>query len=439
MKLRTLWTVPSHVFMVGFAALFVSYADLWLEQARKVAMPVLAAYMLLIALVGLSLETLLGTAADARVRDRVLGLYRAQLPVLLPLAGLVALTFISAIRGTANMTEGARLVLYPAYWLVVALLSMLLPFPDNRRPAMRSYLLVGFGVAAASVMVDVAHPGTFSIQADRAAGFGLSPNTAGFLLVTLCCSIISYDRIRLLDVTVLVVTAVCVLATLSRGAALMLACVLVSYTGSVVRYALQRGARYLALGSAALVLLIGATYGATKLLFGQKIFGGDVTSNSTSRLRMLSGQEPLVRRDESRYVVAEKVFSLIRESPLVGYGSGFAYTVPIGPHNIYLRAWLDLGLLGILTYLWFLAAMALTFWRRHFRGGLVFTAVVTLQGFFSHNLFEERIFFVLLGVLLTCSLQQSTALATQTLPARTPVWRTPDRARRQLAGGVIHR
>jgi len=436
MKVRTLWTAPSHVAMVGFAALFVSYADLFLEHRGMLPVPVLAVYLLLIALALLSAPIFLRAAADARARARLIWAYRAHLPVLMPLASLVVLAFISAIRGTANMTEGPRLVLYPAYWMVVTLLSMLLPLPEHRGKGFRWYLLAGFALAAASVLVDAAHPGTFSWQTDRAAGFAVNPNTAGFLLVALCSSIISFDRVRLLDVMVLVVTAACVLATLSRGAAGMLACVVVFYGAAAVRYGWRRRVRFLVAGSAALVLLIGGAYVATKVLLDQKMFG---TSGESARQRMLTGQEPIIRRDESRIVVAEHAWDLIRESPLMGYGSGFTYTLPIGPHNIYLSRWLDLGLPGILAVLWLLAAMALTFSRRRYANGVVFTAVVALEGFVSHNLLEERIFFVLLGVLLTCSVRDSPEPVAQALPSGLPVWRPPARAPRGLDGVVIRR
>jgi hypothetical protein len=68
MKVRTLWTVPSHVLMVGFAALFVSYADLFLEHRGMLPVPVLAVYLLLMALAFFSSPTFLRAAADARAR-----------------------------------------------------------------------------------------------------------------------------------------------------------------------------------------------------------------------------------------------------------------------------------------------------------------------------------------------------------------------------------
>jgi hypothetical protein len=437
MKASTLSRLPSHAVMVGFAAVFVPYLDGFLEVRGQLPVPVLVVNLFLYALVAVSAVTLLGAVASARGRARLMTLYAAHLSVLLPLAVLAGLSFISGIRGTAYMDEGPRLVMFPAYWVVVVLLSMLLPLPEHRHRGFRWYLLVAFGVIAASVLVDVVNPGTFSLTADRAAGLAANPNIAAFLLVALCCSIISFERVRALDLGVLVVTMLCVLATLSRGGVMMLALVVAWYGSIVIRSGWRRGMHFVVARAAVLLLLVGAMYGAATLLLDQKIFNAFAGS---SRVGMLQGRERVVDVRESRIVVVKESWSLIREAPLAGYGSGFAYTLPIGPHNIFLARWLDLGLLGPVTLVWLLGAMAVTFSRRRYQAGLVFTAVVTLQGFFSHNLLEERVFFLLLGVLLTQSYHESVAAAAEPVPARGPDRLVLGRIHEQLdSPGVVRR
>ena len=70
---------------------------------------------------------------------------------------------------------------------------------------------------------------------------------------------------------------------------------------------------------------------------------------------------------------------------------------------MYVSRWLDNGVPGIASYLWLLTAASLLFWRRRYLPGLVFMGVVVLEGFFSHNLLDERAFVLLLGVLLSLS------------------------------------
>ena len=95
---------------------------------------------------------------------------------------------------------------------------------------------------------------------------------------------------------------------------------------------------------------------------------------------------------------------------------------------MYLGRWLDGGLLGLVTYLWLLAAMAFLFWKRGSGRGLAFTGLVALQGFFTHNLLEERLFLVVLGVLLTLSFRDARARDVAPTKARTSI--TPVRLTR---------
>jgi O-antigen ligase len=79
-----------------------------------------------------------------------------------------------------------------------------------------------------------------------------------------------------------------------------------------------------------------------------------------------------------------------------------------GPHNIYISRWLDNGLIGLVCFLGLLAAVGITFWKRRYTSGLVFIGVLVIEGFFSHNLLEERAFLVLLGTFLTLSFFSAT-------------------------------
>ena len=94
---------------------------------------------------------------------------------------------------------------------------------------------------------------------------------------------------------------------------------------------------------------------------------------------------------------------MVRESPWLGYGSGFTMGMPEGPHNMYVSRWLDNGVPGVVSYVWLLTAASLLFWRRRYLPGLVFMGVVVFEGFFSHNLLDERAFGLLLGMLLSLS------------------------------------
>jgi O-antigen ligase len=408
--------------MSAFFAIFASCYDQYLD-ARRV-LPFLSVFLFLWGLVAMTVATMVRATASERERARVITFYRANVVVLAPLAAIALSSFLGAFVPTANLDEGPRYVLYPAYNATIVVLAMLLPFQEHHRKLMRWYLAVAFVLAAGSVFVDVIRPATFSILPDRAAGFARNPNGAGFLLVTLCCALIVFDRVRGIDLAVLAVTALGVIATLSRGGAILLAFVVCCYVPCVVRDALRRGARVIVIRLLALVLLVAGTYAATTELISQRMFSG-----RGSRVEMLLGKESVVGPRESRVGLLAESWEMVRESPWLGYGSGFTFSMPQGPHNMYVSRWLDNGLPGVVSYVWLLAAASLLFWRRRYLPGLVFMGVVVLEGFFSHNLLDERAFVLLFGVLLSLSV----------FKARGPAM-APQRSRRSWAApGVVAR
>ena len=396
MTVRRLTQVPSVVLMSAFFAVFASCYDQYLD-ARRV-LPFLSVYLFLWALAAMTAATILRATASERERGRVITFYRMNVLVLAPLAATVLSSFLGAFVPSANLDEGPRYVLYPAYNATIVTLSMLLPFQAHHRKWMRWYLGIAFVLAAGSVFVDVIRPATFSILPDRAAGFARNPNGAGFLLVALCCALIVFDRVRGLDLAVLGVTALGVIATLSRGGAILLAFVICCYVPCVVRDALRRGPRVILTRLVGLVLLVAGTYTATTELISQRMFSG-----RGSRVEMLLGKERVVGPRESRVGLLAESWEMVREAPWLGYGSGFTFSLPQGPHNMYVSRWLDNGLPGVVSYVWLLAAASLLFWRRRYLPGLVFMGVVVIEGFFSHNLLDERAFVLLLGVLLSLS------------------------------------
>ena len=396
MNIRGLTQFPSIVFMTGFFAVFASCLDRYLDAHG--ALPFLSVYVFLGALAAMTVGTVLRATASNRERARVFTLYRMNLIALAPLAATVIASLAGSFVPTANLDEGPRYVLYPAYDATIVMLSMLLPFPEHHRKLIRWYLGIGFALAAGSVFVDVIRPATFSMLPDRAAGFAINPNGAGFLLVTLCCALIAFDRVRGIDLIVLGVTTLGVIATLSRGGIILLAFVICCYVPCVVRHALRRGVGAVAIGLVALVLLIGGISVGTARLMNQRMFSG-----GGSRVEMLLGKRKIVGPRENRVELLSQALEMVRESPWVGYGSGFTFALPNGPHNMYVSRWLDNGIPGVVSYVWLLVAASVLFWTRRYLPGLVFTGVVVIEGIFSHNILDERPFVLLFGVLLTLS------------------------------------
>ena len=395
MRVSVLRTLPSTLIMTAFAAAFLSYADEQLYETRVVTQSPVK--IMLVVLLVVTAGTIVRCLASAEARSRVISLYTSHTAVMLALLGIVCFSFVSAFVPTAKWDDGPRWVLFPANDAVIILLAMLLPFPEHHRRRFRAYLLIAFVVVTASVFTDVIRPGTFSNLPDRAAGFAKNPNIAGFLLVALCSAIVVYDRVRIVDVLIVLATSLAVLATFSRGGAVLFVFFLVCYATLIARHA-RRPGRALARMAAIAVVAMLVVKSATLLISRAQLF-----SLSTSRVGMLAGKsDVLPQRDPRRETFAVSL-RIVREAPLVGYGSGYTYTMPQGPHNIYLQQWINNGLLGLVAYVWLIAAAARVFWRRRYHTGVVFVGLVAVEGLFSHNLLEERIFLVLLGSMLTLS------------------------------------
>ena len=398
MKLRVLWQAPAHLAMIAFAAVFLTHLDLYLEAAGQWPIPMLAVNVCFVVVIGLVAGTFLQAAGSAAVRQRVIRLYRANVRVLLPLAMIVVGSFMAAFSKTAYLEVGPRYVLYPAYTATLFVCSMLLLVPRYRQRWFTVYLFTAFAVTVGGILWDVVHPGTFSILPDRAAGFARNPNGGGFLVIALSVGLLSFERVRLFDLLVLVATTAAAIATLSRGAMLLVAFVTMCYAACVVRSAWKEGVGRVLRVVGGLGLLVCITGAGTIFLISQRMF-----ASPGSRVDMLLGREQAIGPNESRVELLEYSIQLARESPIFVYGSGFTARMAQGPHNMYVSRWLDDGLVGMLSYIWLLLALAWTFWKRRYIPGMVFTAVLMAEGFFSHNIYEERAFLILPGLLLSAS------------------------------------
>ena len=395
MNARALRELPTVLLMAVFVATFGSCLDYHL--AARGMLPSLRVYVFLWSLVAVNATILIGALASARERTRLLELYWSQRTVLLPLTAIVVCSFIGAFPATAHLGLGPRYVLYPAYYAVVVMCSMLLPFRGHHRRHMRMYLLVAFALAAGSILVDVIQPATFSPQPDRAAGFAMNPNGAAFLLVSLCCALIVFDRVRTTDLLVIGATALGVLATWSRGGFVLLAFVVGCYAIGVARHGSRRGGHVLMVQAAACVILLAGVYGAATSLVNRGVFG------SGTRVQMFLGEREVVTANNARVRLIADSWDLIRQAPMLGYGSGYSFSMRQGPHNIYLSRWLDNGLIGLVSFLWLLGGAWLTFRARRYTPGMVFVGVLAIEGVFSHNLLDERAFLLLFGMMLTLS------------------------------------
>jgi O-antigen ligase len=352
------------------------------------------------------------TTAQLAHPGTVLGPFAAVIDNRVPLFALAALVAVSLVPGAllpgALWDDGATQIILLPYALIVFVCGLMLGGSRPIRAWWPGTILIAWLVAIVTIGVELFLPGFFAgfipagnewaTARERAAGVMGDANTAAFITVSLAALLLRYDRLRGRDALLLAVTFLAVLTTQSRGGLLLF---------------LLLGASYLlctreALKGPNLALTVLGCVGAVALLVGVIVpllsgLAGFSDWEGQRRLKMLTLQQELVPENESRVGLVTEYLELIEERAFLGHGTGFMRVQPTGSHNMYLRYWLDNGLPGLLAYLAFLGSAALLLWQRRFWGGLVFVALATMQGLFSHTLLESRGFLLLLALALAIS------------------------------------
>ena len=104
--------------------------------------------------------------------------------------------------------------------------------------------------------------------------------------------------------------------------------------------------------------------------------------------------------DVPRLVHLKNSWRLITLSPVWGYGAAFSIRNGVEPHVMFMLAWINLGILGLLLYSALLAAGFWIFIRERFWPGVFLMGLVAYFSMFSQTVLESRPLFVLLGLLL---------------------------------------
>jgi O-antigen ligase len=106
---------------------------------------------------------------------------------------------------------------------------------------------------------------------------------------------------------------------------------------------------------------------------------------------------------EQRFLALDASWKLISAAPYVGHGTGYAYTMDVGPHNMVLRMWIENGMLAVGAYAFlYCAIIYLALNRRDWWIGTTGVAALVM-GMVSHNLLEDRTLLISFGIFLAMS------------------------------------
>ncbi len=297
-----------------------------------------------------------------------------------------------------------RQALLPTVDFGVLLTGVVAGFLPVFRRQWRRVALLAFLLVLASLLIDGWIPGTFSKQMSRAAGFAGNPNQGGFRLVLLAAVSMRYLRPRRWDLVILAACGLGVFLTLSRGSLVLLGVLGFAVglsrllTASRPRSRRMWGATALgALALAALVVFAGVRWLPTLPQFDIR--------HAQARLSLLASIDGFLKGEQgTRLQLVRESFERIERRPFLGYGLGYASTLKPGPHNQFLKIWLDQGLVGVGLFCWMLSAAAAVFFRRRSVTGVVVIALLIAESSVSHNLLDDRTALLLLGLLLSVAL-----------------------------------
>ena len=143
----------------------------------------------------------------------------------------------------------------------------------------------------------------------------------------------------------------------------------------------------------------------------QNVVDNDTQLQETSVLqhniiRKADVEDEYIFIDSARVVRLKYALATIQASPIIGYGTQFGGGGPggISAHNMYLAQWINFGFPGFLVFVTFLATSFWGVYKQRFLPGMFLIGFIAAWSMLTHNLFDGRPFFIVLGLLLSLPL-----------------------------------
>lgn len=325
-------------------------------------------------------------------------IYRNTLGLTIPLLIIGIVSALWGLHPGAYWNEGVRNILVDIHYWVILMLSIGIASSWTLRKHYRLIFIIILIGSCIPFWVDMIYPGTFSQQTERTAGFYGNANDGALSVLYMAIAAINWKKHDFLSLFVLILTGLAVFTTLSVEGIILLSIL----TGSYI--VLNLGGEGMILRKIAFVIItpILAFFLAKPLLV--KILDvSTILEQHSSKERLqeiinMSKGDVTFAEDHDRLKLVRDYWLLIQEAPITGHGTAFIDSTLTGPHNMYLKKWVENGLLGLLLYL----AM-IGFAIRHFMllrdiRGMIFVGAFIYAGFFDQNVLQNSTLIVLLGI-----------------------------------------
>lgn len=232
-------------------------------------------------------------------------------------------------------------------------------------------LLVSGGavlLGTVSVLLEFAGLIEMSTVPGRAAGFAGDSNDACMIMTLMLAVFLTLSRAFWLNLGFICITAIGVLPTLSRGG--MLSLMLIALTFAILN--LRQHATKLLLAVAVFVPVAGLMVG---LLINSTNTGGVVDQNAKKRIEAIFGGDVENMHSDERMKDLTDGWEAAQAHPLVGLGTG-AGTMLYQPHNQFVSLWIELGILGPVSFVAILGIAAIKVLRCGGRGLYILVPLV---------------------------------------------------------------
>lgn len=330
-------------------------------------------------------------------------------PLLLYLLGSVLL--VSLHFAVVGNYSGSHLVSLAAYYHfgLTFLCLLLLSTINYLKPVFSKAISFGLCIAITLNLVERIVQLPFTMQSTRSAGFFLNPNGSSESIVFLILVKSLIDRVKDSNLDTFAGAAIAgVFATLSRSGLILMT---VSYAGLLYQKIIKFSK---VVKSLAIVLVV---FGAVLLLRTANFENGSfVVNDSFPKNGAASIVAERIQPDSSasqRFELLKEGLQLIADQGIIlGKGVGFLSDKYQRTHNVFVENWIELGIFS-LFYIPFL--LVFIFLKAPAFNIKLFSVLVFLDGFFSHNTLNSKI--IALGVAICL--------------ARTLVKDTPDGVRNE--------
>ena len=394
-------------FTLVTAALFpvLAKADHFLYKALPVKLPLPSLILLLAILIPVIFKHVATKGEESFSKT-----YQNTILIALPFLMITLVSALWSLHPGANWEKGYRFLLMDLYHWVLLMISIAVAHSWVIRKHNHFIFLIILMGSCAAIWADIVFPGMFSVLESRAAGFAGNANWGGRIIIFLAIAAIQWKKNNLMNLVILTLSGLAVFATLSVGCLFLYLAILVTYL--ILKLREMKGEHIMmkaAMIPAVLILILFVVQPVVlNMMESSETFANKNSQERIDEILNMTKGDFTFATDHTRGELIDEYWEFISESPLIGKGTGFSLNQSYRPHNMYIKHWVENGLLGLLVYLTFNVCAFLHFFLLKDTRGMMFIFMFFMSGFFDHNLLQYKTFVVLVGILGTLAYLEKT-------------------------------